>query len=136
MQAERILETVLYVDDLEAARHFYADVLGLEPFVTVEGRHLFYRAGDQVLLLFNPEATQEPPRDPRLPVPPHGATGPGHICFRATADQIAGWIKHLEAKGIAIEADFEWPQGGRSIYFRDPAGNCLEFADPHIWGLA
>ncbi len=42
----------------------------------------------------------------------------------------------LEAKGIAIEADFEWPGGGRSIYFRDPAGNCLEFAEPRIWGLA
>ena len=37
--------------------------------------------------------------------------------------------------GIAIEADFEWPGGGRSIYFRDPAGNCLEFAEPRIWGL-
>jgi hypothetical protein len=37
---------------------------------------------------------------------------------------------------VAIEADFEWPKGGRSIYFRDPAGNCLEFAEPKIWGLA
>ena len=36
----------------------------------------------------------------------------------------------------AIEADFEWPGGGRSIYFRDPAGNCLEFAEPRIWKLA
>ena len=42
----------------------------------------------------------------------------------------------LEAKGVAIEADFEWPGGGRSIYFRDPAGNCLEFAEPRIWKLA
>ena len=25
--------------------------------------------------------------------------------------------------------------GGRSIYFRDPAGNCLEFAEPRIWKL-
>jgi len=31
--------------------------------------------------------------------------------------------------------DFEWPQGGRSIYFRDPAGNSLEFAEPRIWRL-
>ena len=41
----------------------------------------------------------------------------------------------LEGKGVAIEADFEWPGGGRSIYFRDPAGNCLEFAEPRIWKL-
>ena len=37
--------------------------------------------------------------------------------------------------GVTIEADFDWPDGGRSIYFRDPAGNCLEFAEPRIWGL-
>ena len=43
---------------------------------------------------------------------------------------------HLEKQGIYIEADFEWPDGGRSIYFRDPAGNCLEFAEPRIWGIA
>jgi len=36
---------------------------------------------------------------------------------------------------VAVEADFEWPGGGRSIYFRDPAGNCLEFAEPRIWKL-
>jgi hypothetical protein len=38
-------------------------------------------------------------------------------------------------RGVEIESDFLWPSGGRSIYFRDPAGNCLEFADPRIWGL-
>jgi len=135
MQADRILETVLYAPDLEAARVFYHDVLGLEPFVTIQGRHLFYKLGNQVFLLFNPEATQEPPNDPRMPVPPHGATGPGHICFGASAEEIRCWVTHLEEKDVAIEADFIWPQGGRSIYFRDPAGNCLEFAEPGIWGL-
>ena len=42
----------------------------------------------------------------------------------------------LREKGIAIEADFVWPGGGRSIYFRDPSGNSLEFGEPKIWGLA
>jgi catechol 2,3-dioxygenase-like lactoylglutathione lyase family enzyme len=69
-------------------------------------------------------------------VPPHGAKGNGHICFRAEADELDQWRQRLEAKGVAIEADFIWPaSGGRSIYFRDPAGNCLEFAEPRIWGL-
>jgi catechol 2,3-dioxygenase-like lactoylglutathione lyase family enzyme len=49
---------------------------------------------------------------------------------------VEAWRVRLEAKGVAIEADFEWPGGGRSIYFRDPAGNCLEFAEPRIWKLA
>ena len=135
MQPAGILETVLYASDLGAAEAFYREVLGLEPFVKAAGRHLFYRCGGQVLLLFNPQATQVPPAPGALPVPPHGAVGPGHICFRATAAEIDAWVGRLTAKAIAIEADFEWPGGGRSIYFRDPAGNCLEFAEPRIWGL-
>lgn len=131
-----VLETVLYVSDLAAAEQFYRNVLGMEPFSKASGRQLFYRCGNQVLLLFNPEATSKPPPANALPVPPHGASGPGHVCFRASADEIEAWRGRLLASGIDIEADFEWPGGGRSIYFRDPAGNCLEFAEPRIWGLS
>ena len=135
MKPAGILETVLYASDLDAAERFYRDVLGLEPFSKSPGRQLFYRCGNQVFLVFNPEATSKPPAANALPVPPHGAVGPGHVCFRAQAAEIEAWRKHLESHGVAIEADFQWPGGGRSIYFRDPAGNCLEFAEPRIWGL-
>jgi catechol 2,3-dioxygenase-like lactoylglutathione lyase family enzyme len=135
MRPTGILETVLYANDLGAAEAFYRDVLGLEPFAHVPGRHLFYRCGDQVLLIFNPDATRVPPAAGALPVPPHGALGPAHVCFRATAAELDAWVSRLTAKAVTIEADFEWPRGGRSIYFRDPAGNCLEIAEPRIWGL-
>lgn len=131
-----ILETVLYAKDLAAAEAFYRDRLGLQPFARIAGRHLFYRCGDQVLLIFNPDATRVPPSAGALPVPPHGMEGEGHVCFRAAADEIEAWRQRLERDGVTIEADFEWPGGGRSIYFRDPAGNCLEFAEPRIWKLA
>ena len=130
-----ILETILYASDLDAAEDFYRDVLGLEPVSKMPGRQVFYRVGNQMLLIFNPALTVLPSKDPKLPVPPHGMTGEGHVCFAASADEIAQWGAHLESKGIGIEADFEWPGGGRSIYFRDPAGNAIEFAEPRIWGL-
>ena len=137
MQPTSVLETVIYASDLDQTEAFYRDVLGLVPFSKLAGRQLFYRLADQVLLIFNPEATEKPPPASALPVPPHGAHGPGHICFKATADELDRWCKHLEAKGVAIESDFVWPaSGGRSIYFRDPYGNCLEFAEPRIWGLS
>ncbi|WP_442582940.1 VOC family protein [Mesorhizobium sp. ASY16-5R] len=136
MTPSAILESALYVTDLDAAEVFYRDVLGLSLISRVDGRHVFFHCGQGVLLLFNAEATKIPPSpNARLPVPPHGATGQGHLCFAATAQEIERWKTRLEAQGIAIEADFEWPNGGRSIYFRDPSGNSLEFAEPRIWGL-
>ena len=88
MKPAGILETVLYAEDLDGAEAFYREVLGMEPFTKARGRHLFYRCGNQVLLIFNPQATSVPPGSGALPVPPHGALGPGHLCFRATAPEI------------------------------------------------
>ena len=39
-------------------------------------------------------------------------------------------------KGVAIESEVSWPNGGHSIYIRDPAGNSLEFATPDIWEVS
>jgi catechol 2,3-dioxygenase-like lactoylglutathione lyase family enzyme len=142
MTPSGILESALYVDDLDKAEAFYGGVLGLERISRVGNRHVFFRCGDGVLLLFNPAETVKPPApDAKLPVPPHGTKGEGHLCFRATGDEIERFRAHLESHGVAIEADFHWPprgdepSGGRSIYFRDPAGNSLEIAEPRIWGL-
>ncbi|TPL77627.1 VOC family protein [Mesorhizobium sp. B2-3-15] len=136
MTPSAILESALYVTDLAEAEVFYTDILGLTLLGKVEGRHLFFRCGPGVLLVFNAEATRIPPAsDARLKVPPHGTVGEGHLCFAANAAEIDGWKAHLLAKKIAVESEFEWPQGGRSIYIRDPSGNSIEFAEPRIWGL-
>lgn len=136
MKPTRILETVLYADDLDEMERFYRDVLGLKPLGKATGRQLFIPVGDQMLLIFDPKVTQKgAPPESGLPIPAHGATGQGHLCFRATADEIRAWRGVLEQKGVAIEADFQWPGGGRSIYFRDPAGNSIEFAEARIWGI-
>ena len=132
----RVLETALYAENLDETAAFFETVLGLERFIEVPGRHVFFRVDGGVLLLFNPEATTDLPRDPRRPVPPHGATGPGHLYLAADAAELERWTDRLRENGVEVEADFEWPQGGRSIYFRDPAGNSIEFAEPRIWGLS
>ncbi|MFO1210836.1 MAG: VOC family protein [Amaricoccus sp.] len=128
-----ILETALYTPDLDAAEAFYGGVLGLPRVARVGNRHVFFRLAGSMLLVFNPAETTRPAADPALPVPAHGARGPGHLAF--AADDIDRWRARLEAAGVAIEADFRWPNGARSIYVRDPAGNSVEFADPRLWGL-
>jgi len=136
MSPSAILETVLYAEDLDAAERFYTDVLGLEKVARGGNRHIFLRCGQQMLLIFNPYETIRLPERGAIPVPPHGAIGPGHACFRATPAEIESWRTRLKGLGVIVDADFEWPQGGRSLYFRDPAGNSLEFAEPRIWGLS
>ncbi|AJY47375.1 VOC family protein [Martelella endophytica] len=130
-----ILETALYVDDLDAAEAFYGGVLGLEKITRVANRHVFFRCGAGVLLIFNPDETEKPAAADALPVPAHGARGAGHVCFRLESDDFDVMTDRLAAREIAIESDFRWPNGARSIYFRDPAGNSLECAEAKLWGL-
>ncbi|MBW3096170.1 VOC family protein [Pseudohoeflea coraliihabitans] len=129
-----VLEAALYVEDLDAAKRFYGDLLGLQLITEVEGRHVFYRCGATIVLLFRAAATRQPTSNDRLPVPPHGAEGDGHLCFAADASALDAWHAALTAAGIEIEADFCWPNGARSIYVRDPDGNSIEFAEPKLWG--
>ncbi|WP_051329337.1 VOC family protein [Geminicoccus roseus] len=128
---DRILETVLYVDDLDAAQRFYGEVLGLELDSRKDGIFVFFRLGDGMLLLFRAEAVRA-----GTSVPAHGAEGPGHACFAMPEAALDRWKARLERFGVAIEHEQAWPRGSRSFYFRDPAGNSLEIASPRIWGMA
>ena len=127
------LESALYADDLDAAERFYAGLLGLPVILRQPGRHVFFRTGTSVLLVFDPEASARPPQPGALPVPPHGAAGPGHFCLAVAAADLDRWRDHLTAAGVGIEAQIDWPGGGRSIYVRDPAGNSVELADAALW---
>jgi len=127
---DRVLETILYVDDLDAAERFYGEVLGLELDSRKDGLFVFFKCGDAMLLLFEPEAAASGRN-----VPAHGARGPGHACFAVAEAALPAWRARLEAAGVGIEQEMSWPRGGRSFYFRDSAGNSLELATPRIWGL-
>jgi catechol 2,3-dioxygenase-like lactoylglutathione lyase family enzyme len=127
---DRVLETILYVDDLRAALGFYGELLGLELDSKKDGLFVFFKCGDGMLLLFEPNAAGTGRN-----VPAHGAKGPGHACFAVAEDDLDDWQARLRAAGVAIEQEAAWPRGGRSFYFRDPAGNSLELATPKIWGM-
>lgn len=132
----RILETALYAADLDAAEAFYGGLLGLERVARAKDRHVFFRCGPAMLLVFNPAETARPAGGP-LPVPSHGASGAGHVAFAATGAELDALAARLPAAGVPIEAEVRWPgSGARSLYVRDPAGNSVEFAEPRLWGLS
>jgi catechol 2,3-dioxygenase-like lactoylglutathione lyase family enzyme len=127
---DRILETILYVDDLDAAERFYGGLLGLALDSRKDGIFVFFRCGNGMLLLFDPKASRR-----SRAVPAHGTEGAGHVCFAVAEADLDAWQARLGAAGVEIEQEAAWPRGGRSFYFRDPAGNSLEIASPSIWGL-
>jgi catechol 2,3-dioxygenase-like lactoylglutathione lyase family enzyme len=129
-----VLETALYVDDLDAAERFYGDVLGLMKIFTVPGRQLVFRSEESVLLLFNPQHTESG----RVvinggAIPLHGTRGAGHVAFRVARNDLEAWREHFRVAGVPVESEVSWPNGAHSIYFRDPAGNSLELATPDMW---
>ena len=128
-----ILETALYVDDIERAKAFYRDVLGLH--VMSEGPRLVTLDAGQstVLLLFKRGATSEGLRFPGGWIPPHDASGHAHFAFAIGESEYDVWVRHFEAHGVAIESRVTWSGGGRSLYFRDPDGHSVEMATPGVW---
>ncbi len=129
MRLGQLSEAAIYTSDLDAAKRFYHNVLGLEIISIMESRGISFRCGETVLLVFDPERT----RLPDAGVPTHGASGEGHIAFVVEASELDRWRARLTDFGVAIDAEVTWPSGGRSIYFRDPARNVVELAPPTLW---
>ena len=124
----RVYETVLYAADVPAAARWYADVLGLRVIDGPDELAVGFRLDDGgVLLVFDPERASRPGR----PVPSHGTSGAGHVAF--AVDSVAEWEQRFAEQGVEVELDKEWPQGGRSLYVRDPAGNSVELVAGDIW---
>ena len=134
-RVEAVLETSLYISDLDHAIAFYEKVLGLRLipdgyFEQGRGAALQVGTGPSVLLLFRAEMTRQSES-----LPSHGASGPGHVAFRVAPEEVAVWRKRLRAHNVAIEREVAFGNNPPSIYFRDPDGNSLELAVPSIWAL-
>jgi catechol 2,3-dioxygenase-like lactoylglutathione lyase family enzyme len=130
-----MLETALYVDDLDEAVAFYRDVLNLQ-VLNATDRLVSIDAGQAtVLLLFRRGATVSGLKMPSGWIPPHDGQGPVHLAFAIATEALESWVRRLEQRGIAIESRVRWDRGGQSIYFRDPAGHSVELATPGTWAV-
>jgi catechol 2,3-dioxygenase-like lactoylglutathione lyase family enzyme len=131
VKIKAVIETAIYVDDLQAAETFYGAVLGLRVMGRETGRHVFFQAREEsVLLAFVAETTLK-----GEVLPSHGARGAGHFALGIASVDFDAWRNRLQANGVSIEQQVEWPKGGKSLYFRDPASNLVELVTPGVWGL-
>ncbi|WP_442753636.1 VOC family protein [Methylocystis sp. JAN1] len=129
----KVLETALYVDDLERAGRFYGDTLGLAPMAQDSRMWAMDCGPASVLLLFRRGATLEPVELAGGRIPPHDGHGPAHLAFAIEAEDLPAWKTRLADCGVAIEATMKWPRGGESLYFRDPDNHLVELASPGVW---
>jgi catechol 2,3-dioxygenase-like lactoylglutathione lyase family enzyme len=129
LRIQSVYETVLYAPDPRAAAEFYRDALGLEQLEDPDDLSAVFRLpAGHILLIFNPRLSSQPGR----PVPSHGSAGPGHIAFAIEGGAYEDVLARLRDRGIEIEREIDWGRG-RSVYFRDPAGNSVELVDGDIW---
>jgi catechol 2,3-dioxygenase-like lactoylglutathione lyase family enzyme len=124
-----VLETAIYVTDVERAVRFYVDILGCEILESDERLTALAVAGRHVLLVCRRGASVHLPRTP------HDASGSQHIAFAVRASDLDGWERKLRNANVSIEEVRNWSRGGRSVYFRDPDGHLLELASPGVWSI-
>lgn len=132
MKVRKIVETSIYSSDLEKMKKFYADKLGLQLVSEQKGRHVFLKTDKNMLLIFNPGVTAAEKETS------HGVTTPPsmvHVAFEIGSDEYEEARDLLEKNNIQIEKEVVWENDikSRSIYFRDPAGNLVEFITRNFW---
>ena len=131
-RVRRILETVLYCEDLAASAAFYQTLLNATPMLTGDRLVALDAGGGTMLLLFQ-RGNSGPLETAGGLVPGHDGGGSVHLAFAIDADETGAWDARLAELGIAIESRVRWERGGQSIYFRDPEGRSVELATPGLW---
>lgn len=128
MNITRIKETCLYIKDLDATEAFYHAKLGLPLISKVAGRHIFFRAGESVLLCFIAEKTEQ-----EKSLPPHGARGSVHFAFEVEKEEYDKALHKIRREHIPVLHEHTWGTGLRSFYFHDPDENLVEIIEEGLW---
>ena len=128
-KTQGILESSLYVDDVNRSARFYEKIFGFQVISDFSGRGCAIEAGTrQVLLLFPAGGSRAMPT-------PHDGDGELHLAFAIRIEELAAWEDWLAENGIAVEEKRTWDLGGHSIYFRDPDRHLIEIATPGVWPI-
>ena len=132
-RVRRVLETALYVEDLDRAVQFYERVIGLSALSKGDRLAAMDAGEGTVLLLFLRGATASGASFDGGRIPPHDGAGPAHFAFAIGSGELDSWRRHFAAEDVEIESEVSWERGGKSIYFRDPDGHSVELATPGVW---
>src|SRR5215472_2028472 len=112
-----VLETSLYVDDLDRASCFYEVTFGL---TCIEGDDRFraYSVGGRsVLLLFKRGASNKVTELAQGKLGPHDGSGPLHLAFSISAEELPAWEKLLFERGLRLRPVSSGREAGQAFIF-------------------
>jgi catechol 2,3-dioxygenase-like lactoylglutathione lyase family enzyme len=111
MQVERVDFVSFLTQDIERAKHFYNEILGLE--IETEGEHdMEFRAGQVTLDIFDPSSIGQP-----------FAPSPAGLSLRVP--DVAAARAELESKGVEFDGETLDTGVCHTASFKDPDGNAL-----------
>lgn len=118
MLADREVRTTLPVKDMEQARTFYEDVLGLTPIEDSEPNVVTYSTGKSHILVYESK---------------FAGSNKGTAATWDVGDEIERDVKDLKAKGVVfehydvpgakLEGDIHVMGDLKAAWFKDPDGN-------------
>jgi catechol 2,3-dioxygenase-like lactoylglutathione lyase family enzyme len=113
------------VKDLEAAKHFYGDTLGLEPVQGSDGEGgVVYRSGNSTVLVYESQ---------------YAGTNQATAATWVVGEDLDGVVRVLKQRGVSFE-HYDLPETEREgdvhvagdmrlAWFKDPDGNILGIAN-------
>ncbi len=114
---------MIAVKDIDRAKQFYADKLGLEPFQEMGGEFFMLKSGDTTVNVYKSEFA--------------GTNKATALTF--DVDDIDAEVRELKDKGITFEhydvqglkaeGDIYSGEGMKTAWFKDPDGNILSLIE-------
>ena len=114
---------MIAVKDIDRAKEFYSDKLGLKPFQEMGGEFFMLKSGDTTLNVYKSEFA--------------GTNKATALTF--DVDDIDAEVRELKGKGISFEhydvqglkadGDIYSGEGMKTAWFKDPDGNILSLVE-------
>lgn len=148
-----VLETCLYVRDMNQSLAFYINVLGLQPQIK-SSRLTMFPLGNTTLILFQLGMTASDSVSESGIVPGHGPDEQTlialteendkpdsdsrrlhmHYCLAVSSrEEVEVWEEYLKSMEVKLRGSMNWQKGGKSVYFEDPDGHIGEIGSRGIW---
>ena len=112
IEATGIDHLVLHVNDVERAKRFYTEILGMTAY-RENDRQVFLHAGQQAVALFKKQGA----------TPLTTGNDLNHLALNVAAGTYESLKAELEKHGVSVSGR---PGEDRCIYFQDPDGHRLQ----------